>query len=537
MVSFAHPIIGQIAGREVDACTQFLGVKYAALRNRFAHAELVRYDGSGIDATRFGPQVVSPEQGVDMEFGLIQQFLPKPDFPGISDVNGLNLNITIPGRANTIVTQRNLLPVLVFIHGGGFGIGGNWWPQYDFARLVKLSSDLGKPMIGVNINYRLGVPGFLTSPELRAAGYKANNSLRDQRVALRWIQDNIFGFGGDPDNVTVLGESAGAVSTGYLLLSDEKLAKRLVCLGGCPPLLGSVLPLEVADHAAQSAVAALGLKYASPSELVDRLLDVPVQDLFAKMSPAIPLLPTVDGDVISKQFSYHSFAEETTQMPGRQWIESILMVYSELDASIMGSMNLSHRSEGIAAKFRESAAKSLDDFPEALASLLDHYSLSLAATDRIEDNAALLRILALINDVTFFLPAINMATKYPKDSFVMAFNEPNPWDGPFKGHATHILDVAFLFQNFNGRLSQIQRDTAVAFGTDIIGYVSGENPGKAFGRGDKGAIGIYANGKRQDAADGQELNARRAFLHDLAHGEKGPGLDKVVRVVSEFLVG
>lgn len=152
------------------------------------------------------PQAVSPPGAVDMEFGLIQQSLPKPNFPGISETDCLTLNITVPRHRNQPISG---LPVLVFIHGGGFQIGGNWWPQYDFAKLVQLSATKGHPIIGININYRLGVPGFFTCKELRAAGYKPNNGLRDQRMALQWIQGNIEGFGGDPEEVTVMGESAG----------------------------------------------------------------------------------------------------------------------------------------------------------------------------------------------------------------------------------------------------------------------------------------------------------------------------------------
>lgn len=143
-----------------------------------------------------------------MEQGLIQHPLPKPEFPGVSDIDGLSLNITVPGNVESIANLQDL-PVLTFLHGGGFMLGGNWWPQYDFAKFVKLSVDLGKPVIAININYRVGAPGFLTSPELRAAGWPTNNGLRDQRAALRWIQENIEGFGGDPKKITVMGESAG----------------------------------------------------------------------------------------------------------------------------------------------------------------------------------------------------------------------------------------------------------------------------------------------------------------------------------------
>lgn len=143
-----------------------------------------------------------------MEQGLIQHLLPKPEFPGVSDVDGLSLNLTVPGNVENIANLRDL-PVLTFIHGGGFAVGGSWWPQYDLAKFVKLSVDLGKPVIAISINYRIGAPGFLTSPELRSAGCQTNNGLRDQRAALRWIQHHIGGFGGDARNVTVMGQSAG----------------------------------------------------------------------------------------------------------------------------------------------------------------------------------------------------------------------------------------------------------------------------------------------------------------------------------------
>lgn len=119
------------------------------------------------------------------------------------------------------ITGRESFPVLVFIHGRGYAIGGNWWPQYDGAGIVKLLQDIGKPIISININYRLGVPGFLTNPELRGAGYKPNNGLRDQQVALSWIKEHIKGFGGDPDNVTVAGQSGGGKKQVYALRSSK----------------------------------------------------------------------------------------------------------------------------------------------------------------------------------------------------------------------------------------------------------------------------------------------------------------------------
>ena len=87
------------------------------------------------------------------EFGLIQQslVLPSKDFAQ-SDVDCLNLNITFPRES---LDEASGLPVFVFIHGGGFYNGSNAWPQYDQGRIVKLSSDLGIPVIGVGIKYDL----------------------------------------------------------------------------------------------------------------------------------------------------------------------------------------------------------------------------------------------------------------------------------------------------------------------------------------------------------------------------------------------
>lgn len=152
---------------------------------------------------------------------MIQKSLPSPTFKS-SELEGLNLNITVPSGG----LEGRKLPVFVFLHGGGLAIGGNSWPQYDFVKFVQLSIEERQPVIGINIkfvdlsflcitspnhecSYRTGIFGFLTSEELRVAGIPGNNGLRDQRVAFEWIKKNIAGFGGDPGNITVCGESAG----------------------------------------------------------------------------------------------------------------------------------------------------------------------------------------------------------------------------------------------------------------------------------------------------------------------------------------
>ena len=125
----------------------------------------------------------------------------------------LNLDVVRPSGH-----QKESLPVLVWIYGGGLASGSIADPMYNLSGIVKTSQDMGSPIIAVEMNYRLNMYGFLQTPQLLAEG-SSNAGLLDQRMALQWIQENIRAFGGDPDRVVIWGESAGAQSIGYHLFS------------------------------------------------------------------------------------------------------------------------------------------------------------------------------------------------------------------------------------------------------------------------------------------------------------------------------
>jgi len=99
------------------------------------------------------PCAISPLVGCDMELGLIQQTLPHDSFD-FSETKCLNLNIAVPEE------HAGKLPVFVFLHGGGFSIGGNSWPQYDLTSFVRLANESGQPAIGITIKcvWRLRCP-------------------------------------------------------------------------------------------------------------------------------------------------------------------------------------------------------------------------------------------------------------------------------------------------------------------------------------------------------------------------------------------
>ncbi|MBL7249308.1 carboxylesterase/lipase family protein [Alloalcanivorax marinus] len=156
---------------------------------------------SGVrDATHFGPACPQPASRPGSLYA--------PALPGLNE-DCLTLNIWAPANARGA-------PVLVYIHGGSLNTGGGAEPMLDGAALAR------RGLVVVTLNYRLAVLGYLAHPALSAEsehGVSGNYGLLDQIAALRWVRDNIAGFGGDPDRVTVAGESAGALSVLYLLAS------------------------------------------------------------------------------------------------------------------------------------------------------------------------------------------------------------------------------------------------------------------------------------------------------------------------------
>ena len=150
---------------------------------------------------------LGPWQGVRQAtaFGAV---CPQDGAAATESEDCLFLNIWTPQAA---VLLKRRLPVMVFIHGGAFVFGAGSMPYYDGAYLAASGN-----VVVVTLNYRLGALGFLAIPEANVTG---NFGILDQRMALRWVADNIAAFGGDPAKVTIFGESAGAMSVGLHLFS------------------------------------------------------------------------------------------------------------------------------------------------------------------------------------------------------------------------------------------------------------------------------------------------------------------------------
>ncbi len=208
----------------------------------------------------------------------------------------LTLNVVTPENAHD-----EPLPVMVFIHGGGYILGSSATPLYDGAALAR------RGCVYVSVNYRLGALGCLDLSSLSTPDITIDSNLylRDLVLALQWIRDNIAGFGGDPDNVTIFGESAGACITATLLAvpAAEGLFARAISES---PASGLVRSREISAQfatrfanllGAQPGDAANALMQASWGQLVEaqhRLIDHGMENRLG----AFPIGPVIGDDCL-----------------------------------------------------------------------------------------------------------------------------------------------------------------------------------------------------------------------------------------------
>lgn len=171
---------------------------------------------------------------------------------------------------------------------------------------------------------------------MKEAGYLPNNGFRDQRTALLWLQKHIGGFGGDPDNITLMGESAGAVSTAVHLHSEQPLFKRAMLMSGSTLLTGPS-PMAIANGNYQKATKVLGLDSLAPKERVQNLVSMNGQQLRSTLfeNGVAPLvsIPLVDGDLCPVEIDFKTVLDGSLSLPGRQWCESVLLGDCAFDVS------------------------------------------------------------------------------------------------------------------------------------------------------------------------------------------------------------
>ena len=238
-------------------------------------------------------------------------------FPNMDNLYGmsencLSINIVRP----TGVDESANLPVMFWIHGGSYQVGTTGLPNYNLSYIVERSAQIGRPIIGASINYRLAGWVNLYSIELQGTG-NTNLALRDMRKALAWVSENVAAFGGNPNSVTIWGESSGSFAVGQLLLTyggrTDNLFHRSIQESGSATTAwcnGTEWYQPLYDDLVTS------LNCSDEIDTLACLREAPYEDLLPLLSrfPTINggpgYYPTVDGDIYPM---YPSEAYETGQ--------------------------------------------------------------------------------------------------------------------------------------------------------------------------------------------------------------------------------
>ncbi|KAI1875938.1 uncharacterized protein JN550_001434 [Neoarthrinium moseri] len=242
------------------------------------------------NATEYGPECI----GYGFDQWILGNYISE---------DCLTLNVVRPEGT----VEGDDLPVAVWIHGGTFKVGGGFDPRYNLSFIVEQSVKQGTPMIAVSIQYRLSNWGWMFSQELSDAG-AGNLGLRDQRLALQWVQENIGAFGGSRSKVTVWGESAGAFSIGYHLMAyggrDDGLFSQAILQSGSSAAVKLTNASQwqpyfdavVKDVGCNKTASVLGCLRELPWETLNNVFN---STTFPFAIPGIGA--HIDGDVISDQ--------------------------------------------------------------------------------------------------------------------------------------------------------------------------------------------------------------------------------------------
>lgn len=280
---------GTVAGLHSTTYNQdfFLGVPFAQPpvgELRFTNPQSINSTFNGtVQATEYAPECVG-YGGDDI------------DYPVSEDC--LYLNVIRPSGY-----ENESLPVGVWIHGGGLYMGGTRDERYNLSFIVDNSVAIGKPIIGVSIPYRLSAWGFLNSLEVSGSG-QTNLGLRDQRLALHWLQENIAAFGGDASKVTIWGESAGAGSVGWHLTAyngrDDGLFRAGIMESGNPVNYQSYRDSTTYQPYYDNVTMLVGC--ANATDTLECLRHVPYETLDAAFNGSLADVwqPIVDGDFIQR---------------------------------------------------------------------------------------------------------------------------------------------------------------------------------------------------------------------------------------------
>jgi para-nitrobenzyl esterase len=365
-------------------------------------------------ATSFGP---GGPQGVNPVEAVLPVFVPE------TSEACLYLNVFTPGTTG----KR---PVLVWIHGGGNIAGAGSQRLYDGSELVRRGD-----VVVVTVNYRLGIFGFLHGWSVAGEVFptSGNEALLDQVAALQWVQREIAAFGGDPDNVTIAGESAGGTNVAALMGVPAARGLFHKAIMQSTGTVGHHLSRETAARVFAAILDAAGLTLANAEQLRDfsgeALLDL--QTRVGMVNGAFG--PVIDGDVLPRSTYEAIEAGETAGVPiivGN--VRDEMAIFGLMDPSLPGldEGGLLARAEALTAGRGQEA--------------IDLYRTQRQADGNVLPPPALWT--AMLTDHDFFVPAMRFAELQSDQapSYAYLFTWPSPIMGGAFG-SIHGIDLPFMW--------------------------------------------------------------------------------------------
>jgi para-nitrobenzyl esterase len=412
---------GPVRGLVEDGVATFRGVPFAepptgSLRFRAPVPPAVR--DTTFDAT--GPAAVCPQPPSRLAVALGEQ-------GGRQEEDCLTVSVWSP------LPLDQPRPMLVWFHGGAFVSGGAAIPWYDGARLAR-----DNDIVVVGVNYRLGALGFLCRPGL----VDGNMGLLDQIRGLEWVTENAASFGGDPSRVTVIGQSAGAMSIACMLAlpSTRRLFGQAILVSG--GLIGGRLPTTDAPEFGERFCASLGIEPDDPDALA-RLQDVSLEQIFEAQLAVMRNAGRPPGDM------WPVFIPAVTSgLPGGSAFEAAVAAGARSISVVVGTTAEEMRIfEGLDPRLASLTQKDLPDVAQGMLGPSGPDRVARARTARPAATPTELLTLAYTEwSVDEARRLAVLAAQGAGDAWLFRFD----WSAPDSGFgACHCLDLPFIFGTFD----------------------------------------------------------------------------------------
>lgn len=457
---------GDVGGVAANGVEAFLGIPYAA---------------PPVGELRWrAPQPATPWSGMRRAIAYGNDCSQAPnDIEKIQttpDEDCLYLNVWRPQEAavsSAIDPEGEKLPVLVWIHGGGFVGGGSSIPWYDGSAFAQ------DGIVTVSLNYRLGRLGFFAHPALLATDERptGNFGFLDQLAALAWVQRNIAAFGGDPERVTLMGQSAGGASVLALLTSPagKGLFQQVVVLsgGGRDGLLSKPMTGGTAEHPS--------------ADQIDRQF-AEARGIMGEDAAALAALRALPAATVQGDFNLGKLAQ--VALLGDQVYPGTQMVDGEIVTGQPGDILASDEAPAMPMIIGTTALDLPAFFPPSKLNPLAFFGedaekarMAYGAPQQLDQNSLAALLLGIGADMTMHEPArfaAQQVTRHGSPAWLYRFTYTAEATRPKSMAQGHAGELAFLFDQlaaqYGSAVTPKDQEMARAFHTYVANFVKGGDP-------------------------------------------------------------